>query len=310
LGCPIYDGSGNVAIFSQIHHRVDLNPFEITNGPSVLSDFNMIPMSSASDKKSNFFFANCLHCEGIIRVPIKVRADSIVNCPHCDSRFQLTDFMDQIPEVQVNSGLEFNGNGALSTDEFQIETASGTEQQDGKFVVPPQLAAGIKKRRRRRRRSSESAESATRADANQQISEAEEHRRNRRDERAQKEREKIQLQRENAAVTVDPHKRRTRPAAPKRNPILEGIKILLGGLLAAPIAYLLLMWLFSKDPLGLSPTIYNYAPLLVPESLIFDDLESGPSIEGSGESVDSLRGLPIPETDPDDVDPLKVDLDL
>lgn len=265
-------------------------------------------MTPASDKKSNFFFANCLHCEGIIRLPIAIRPGSFVNCPHCSSQFELIDFMDQIPEVEVVAGQQPNGTASPS-EEFHIET-EGIEKLDGKFVVPPQLAAGIRKRRRRRRKRSEASQNGTATDPGG-MTEADELKQARREDRAQRERDKIQQQREQAAVQVDPKRRRpsSRPPVPKRNPVLEGLKIIFGGILAAPIAYLLLMWIFSKDPLQLSPTIHSYAPLLVPESLIFEEDEELPAI-GSKESIESLRGLPIPETDPDDVDPMKIDLDI
>ena len=220
----------------------------------------------------------------------------------------MIDFMDQIPEVEVVGEQQRNG-ADPATDEFHIDTeAEGIEKQDGKFVVPPQLAAGIRKRRRRRRRAESQNSSSTDPS---QMTEADELKQARRAERAEKEREMIRLQRERSSVQIDPQKRRSssRPAPPKRNPILETSKIIFGGLLAAPIAYLLLMWLFAKDPLSLSPTIHSYAPLLVPESLVFDESDDVPSAS-SLESEDSLRGLPVPETDPDDVDPMKVDLGI
>ena len=82
-----------------------------------------------------------------------------------------------------------------------------------------------------------------------------------------------------------------------------------GGLLAAPIAYLLLMWVFSRAPLNLVPTISSYAPILVPEALTFEGDETKPMLD-DGSSKDPRRGLPVPETDPDDIDPLQIDLGL
>ena len=293
----------------------------------------MTMMSSTSDKKSNFFFANCLQCEGIIRVPITIRPDSSVGCPHCDTQFDLYALLDQIPEVSVEEGS--SADNSDSTDDFQIDTGSSTEQQDGKFVVPPQLAAGMRKRRRRRRRSSSesssgsrdgsrssgsssrsgavpSSSSSTSIDPSRQLSEAEELRLARRQERAQKEREKLQQQREAAALrNVGQHKNTgasksgSRRKEPKRSPVLEAVKIVIGGFLAAPIAYLLLMWVFSRDPLNLVPTLNNYVPALVPDALVLDEetADSIPKVKAEKDSsIDSMSSLPIPETDPDDVD--------
>ena len=41
-------------------------------------------------------------------------------------------------------------------------------------------------------------------------------------------------------------------------------RIVLGGLLALPIAQLILWWGFAVDPLGLGPKVYPYAPAVVP----------------------------------------------
>lgn len=292
-------------------------------------------MSPTSDKKSNFFFANCLQCEGIIRIPITIRPDSSVGCPHCKSQFDLYALLDHIPEVSVEEAAAADLSD--SSEEFQIDTATSAEKQDGKFVVPPQLAAGMRKRRRRRRRSSESSSTDSQSgssssgsslnghstgastsssdsiDPNRQLSEAEELRLARREERAQKERDKIQQQREAAALRAAGQHRRSgssRRAEPKQSAVFEATKIIIGGMLAAPIAYLLLMWVFSRDPLGLVPTINSYAPVLVPEALILDDeddegVASVPQAESDSE--DLFNSLPIPETDPDDVD---IDADL
>jgi hypothetical protein len=51
----------------------------------------------------------------------------------------------------------------------------------------------------------------------------------------------------------------------KRNPVIEVIKIILGGLLAFPIAYLILIWGVGQDPLNLGPTISKSIPFAVPK---------------------------------------------
>lgn len=250
-----------------------------------------------------------MHCEGIIRIPLSIRPGSQVSCPHCSRQYELYDLMDQIPEVEV-----VNNDDVVSTpaEDFEIDTESSIAKEDGKFVVPPQLAAGIKKRRRRRRRSSES--SSTSANAGP-LTEAEENRQARKDERKQQKQVEFQQQRETAAPVV----RRSRSggsrlAAPKRNPVAEAMKIIIGGMLAAPVAYLLLLWVFSRDPLGLVPTINSVAPFLVPDHLILDeeDDKKTPPITTSAEDdeEDEFFKLPVPETDPDDIDPSNVDFNI
>ena len=282
----------------------------------------MTMMSSTSDKKSNFFFANCLQCEGIIRIPITIRPDSAVSCPHCKTQFDLVAYLDQIPEVSVSEGGSSDSGSGSGSDpdssEFEIETDDGIAKQDGKYVVPPQIAAGMRKRRRRRRRSSsesssESSPSSPGSSANSsspsssspsssaaQPSEAEELEKERREERARRGREKLQQQREAAALRegAASHEgaRRSgrassgsskRPSTPARNPVMEAIKIIVGGLLAVPIAYLLLMWVFSRDPLSLRHTIHDFAPFLVPSKLIPQSDENLPLADtDDGDSSD------------------------
>lgn len=296
-------------------------------------------MSPTSDKKTNYFFANCMKCEGIIRIPITIRPDSAVSCPHCSSKFDLIAFLDQIPEANISESAPTSSAALSDSGEFDVQTTSTTETQDGKFVVPAQLAAGMRKNRRRRRKksssksSSESSSSRSSSpessasessdsssvestaprrssatlDPNRQLSEAEELKLARRADRSQREREKIQQQREAAALREGAQARRAAAAAnprrrssstPKRSPVMEAFKIIIGGMLAAPIAYLLLMWGFSRDPLNLVPEISKYAPALIPPILEPQD-EDGtlPSAMGAKEETDPRDLFAQPEDD-------------
>ena len=279
----------------------------------------MKTMSSTSDKKPDFLFANCEQCEGIIRIPINVRPESSVSCPHCDNRFQLASVLNQqVPEIQFVDGSAPSP-VSTTTEDVQIETGiktdSTTEQADGKFVVPPQLAAGIRKRRRRRRKSSSESSGQK---SGRPLSEAESNELARRRDRANEEREKLQQQRAAAALRSKAKDGDSKPGSgsrshdssrrmtSNRSPVLEAIKIGVGGLLAIPIAYLLLMWIFSRDPLQLAPKLNAVMPILVPSKMIVDeDTELPNAAEDSNRSNGS--SLPVPKTDPDDIDPDNID---
>ena len=58
-----------------------------------------------------------------------------------------------------------------------------------------------------------------------------------------------------------------RPRQKSENPITTMIKVGLGGLMAAPLAQLILWWAFSKDPVKLGPKVSPYVPWVVPKSL-------------------------------------------
>ena len=58
-----------------------------------------------------------------------------------------------------------------------------------------------------------------------------------------------------------------RPRQKSENPIGTMIKVALGGLMAAPLAQLILWWAFSKDPVKLGPKVSPYVPWVVPKDL-------------------------------------------
>ena len=92
----------------------------------------------------------------------------------------------------------------------------------------------------------------------------------------------------------------------------EVIKVIIGGLLAIPIAYMLVIWVFRQDPINIGPKIGNAIPFLVPAEFRPTDnvpndnpavnqirnSDSENSIDGESKDADSL---PVPDVDPDRV---------
>ena len=66
-----------------------------------------------------------------------------------------------------------------------------------------------------------------------------------------------------AASTSIRSSRRSRQKS--ENPISTMIKVVLGGLMAAPLAQLILWWAFSKDPVKMGPKVSPYIPWIVPK---------------------------------------------
>ena len=146
----------------------------------------------------------------------------------------------------------------------------------------------------------------------QPLSEAEESRIERREERAKMEREKLEQQRKGAAQRQQTNKERdfsggrrssssSKRRSSKKSPVLEALKIGIGGLLAIPIAYLLLMWVFSRDPLSLSKSIESFAPALVPPAFKFEgDVDESPKPEMNDElnrSDSTPESISVPDSD-------------
>ena len=84
---------------------------------------------------------------------------------------------------------------------------------------------------------------------------------------------------------------------------MEIIKIAIGGLLAFPIAYLMVLWFFGQDPLQIGPVIGNIAPFVVPAELRGPEPEPAPAKTEikTNEPLEDNGALPIPDIDPDKV---------
>jgi len=93
---------------------------------------------------------------------------------------------------------------------------------------------------------------------------------------------------------------------------MEVFKIVIGGFLAIPIAYLLVLWVFKQDPLQVAPKISESAPFLIPPQFRSADAEADGAKtdalneskgvnENSGDEVkviNDLNELPKPTLDP------------
>jgi hypothetical protein len=107
----------------------------------------------------------------------------------------------------------------------------------------------------------------------------------------------------------------TRPAARTRTGRREDpfflLKIVLGGLLAIPVAQLILWWVFGRDPLDLARPVHDFAPFLVPESLAPPrEPWAGNFQEGGTAPWLAERGLPDPRADFLTSPPIQMDADL
>ena len=94
--------------------------------------------------------------------------------------------------------------------------------------------------------------------------------------------------------------------------LAEVFKFLVGGLIAAPLAYLALLWVLGVDPFGMAGTFERISPAIIPDSLrsVAGETRSGfapPSGESSellfenseDDFLDDSGDLPLPSLDPD-----------
>lgn len=258
----------------------------------------------------------------MVRIPANSSVKAEVRCPHCDNKFPLAEILEQaVPALEVVES------------EPMIDTDDGDQP---KFVIPSQLVKGAKHRRRRRsRRSRTSRESV---DQIQVPSGDHEPRKpgsaeystgkgstmladipslktvDSDDDRSKSSR------RDGESGSRSNRGRRSRKAKDKASPMVEVIKITLGAVLAIPIAYLLVFWVFRLDPLQIGPSVSNLAPFLVPAEFHAEVKPETPAADSDDEEeteaskpqssgplvVDpSAGGLALPKFDPELISPAR-----
>lgn len=194
----------------------------------------MFLMAETKNQLDSIIIGNCLSCQGLVRVPSTAPANSNVRCPHCSQSYRLSQILDQaVPELEVILESEIAPN-VPHVDQIRIKTENDDTDGSKKFVVPTQLSEGAKRSRRRRRSESSSSSSSRPATSPKTSSSG-------------------------RASTS-----RGSSSQSGSNGILEVVKIGMGGLLAIPIAYLLVFWVFQKDPLHIGPSVSGVVPFLVP----------------------------------------------
>ncbi len=85
------------------------------------------------------------------------------------------------------------------------------------------------------------------------------------------------------------------------------VKVIVGAVLAIPIAYLLVLWVFNQDPLNLGPQIGNVVPMLVPDRFR-KEIEDISDTEGLDPST-NLDNPVVTEDDISDDSPVVPKLD-
>lgn len=192
---------------------------------------------------------NCLSCQGLVRVPVKSSADSKVRCPHCSNEYRLSEILDEsVPALEIIDDAQQPVAIAPVIEEpepFQKEV----------FVVPPQLSDGAKRQRRKRKDQSEGGSDSRRAAAGRSSS---------REERRSRKRSRSNSKPESRS------RGQKRTSKSPRNPAIEFIKVVVGGLMAIPIAYAIVLWAFNKDPLNVGPQISEYVPIVIPADFQVD----------------------------------------
>ncbi len=282
-------------------------------------------MAIPTNKNLTPIMGNCLRCQGLVRVPATAPTKSTVKCPHCDHSFLLSEILNQaVPELEIVE----SGQPQTAAEE-QIATEKDAE---GRFVVANQLRQTSKRSRRARRRSSSRSEStegmvmipkslpevesgragpAQRTESNGSHPAAAITQSQLSRESFDSRRSSGSSSRRRESSSSDSSRSRSSSRSSSKEPsvVFEILKVVFGGALAIPIAYLLVLWVFRQDPLHVAPTIYKSAPFLLPDDFKVDEEEASAVTPGNSqietenveEVLDVSSGLPKPRLDPDDV---------
>jgi len=185
--------------------------------------------------------ADCPKCQDKVTVPEGVSEQSKVSCPLCREDFELTEIFQELPPLLIllDPPIEESGVSPESTTELPVADDSSTDEvsaEDSDSEVDIITVPGEDV--------SDSEGTVGQAGAfNFTDTETEE------------------------AGTAKPIRKLRQSKSNAENPIVTMIKIGLGGLMAAPLAQLILWWAFAKDPVKLGPKVSPYVPWVVPKSL-------------------------------------------
>ncbi|MGY8748992.1 MAG: hypothetical protein ACKVHR_13180 [Pirellulales bacterium] len=204
-------------------------------------------LNQASPNSS--ILGNCLSCKGLVRVPVESSANSKVRCPHCSNEYWLSEILDElVPSLEI-----------IDDAQQPVAIAPVNEEpepiQKAVFTVPPQLSEGAKWKHRKRRDRSEGGSDSRREAEGRSSS-----------RKAWRSRKRFRSKWKPESRSRRQKSTMTSP----RNPSIEFIKVVVGGLMAIPIAYAIVLWAFNKDPLNVGPQISEYVPIVIPADFQVD----------------------------------------
>ena len=214
-------------------------------------------------------------------------------CPHCTKSFLLSQILDQaVPELEL---IEDQHDGS----DYEVDTGT-TKDENGRFVVPKQLRRRSKRSRSGRKKTdnrsrhretgvavgndtintpdvtvNESIElNGSNLAANHEapsvtngangVDLAIDSESSAKSERPRPSSRRRSRRPRRESDSKPRRSKKPNPYKSANSPAGEILKVAIGGLLAIPIAYLLVLWVFKQDPLKVAPTIVDKAPFLVP----------------------------------------------
>lgn len=175
---------------------------------------------------------NCPRCQGLFRMPAGLPRDASLECPHCEAELSVTDLLGAIPVAKIAKRTGTSSDPVVVVNESPFTGADSSRSRhaidDQEFTIPKPLKTALRSRHRPQPDSPDTLQTP---------------------------------------VARSKSTRKKSSFAPQKTGPAEIVKIILGGLLAIPVAQLVLWWVFAADPLNLAERIYNVVPGIVPPAL-------------------------------------------
>ncbi len=181
-------------------------------------------MNEESGSRSKAIPLNCPECKGLFRIETNVSADAAVVCPHCDAELNIERLLDDLPVANVTAASRHESPPPIVSTDKPASNRPSIAFDDQAFTIPKPL-----KTTRRSHSHSHSPRSSS-----------------------------------NTSRTGNSSNVRSESFRKSGSALPDLVKIVLGGLMALPIAQLILWWVFALDPLGLAAPVASKVPLIVP----------------------------------------------
>lgn len=217
------------------------------------TDFAAMDPQQPPSNRAGSTFVKCVGCEKLVRLPSDPDPNAIVKCPRCEETYPIGVLLDaEIPELEI---VEIESSQpAQEIPKINIET-----DEQNRFIVAPALAKGAKRPQRRR--------STTTSTNGHVVSESDYVGDNKRSERSPRK----------------PRQSKKKPPGSRG----EVFKIVLGALMAPPVAQLVIWWGLQLDPLKLGPIVAKVVPVIVPLNFHGEQEEGTEKDSKEGESTSS-----------------------
>lgn len=233
-------------------------------------------------------FVKCLSCAKLVKLPADPDPNATVRCPRCEETYPIGSLLaSEIPELEIVQD-DPSPDSDSSSGEFSSEVDIDRESR---FVVAPALAKGAKRKSRRRRSSSSSSESESRTPSADRPAGATPSSSSSSNGRSSDSRRSSSGNRSRG--------RRKSKSSRESGGGFEFAKVILGALLAPPVAQLVIWWGLTLDPLNLGPAVSKIVPAIVPAEFHAIAEEKKDSDSDTVSDLDNSNGWDEPqEKDP------------